>query len=55
MDMVDEVVLVSTKDAEAQARQAAVTQGLLVRFIPVHTPGKLRCMHAWYSIPRVHK
>lgn len=38
MDMVDEVALVSTKDAEAQARQAALTQGLLVRLVPGHTP-----------------
>lgn len=40
MDVVDEVVLVSTKEAEAQARQAALTQGLLVRSISGHTPSK---------------
>jgi hypothetical protein len=33
MGIVDEVVLVSTKEAESHARQAALTQGLLVRFI----------------------
>ena len=30
MDLIDDVVLVSTKEAEAHARRAALTQGLLV-------------------------
>lgn len=37
-NVVDDVILVSTEEAEAHAREAALNHGLLVRFACIRTP-----------------